>query len=162
MQNIPVNFSMTTSGSGDDFGSLDLGYQLLNIKQPSMLNNTHIEPSQESQFQFDLNSGSQLFDVPEPSSLPGSDNLSNDAIYEILSNSPTPSSEHLSDGQLGFEFSDDRLVILCLQWLIVYHISDTNLHSVSCLFLHMVMSSTLVLLIPLIMVYLAYEKVLKT
>ena len=100
---IPVNFGTATSRSEDDSGSLDLGSQLLDVKQPSMLNDTHIEASQESQSRFDLDSGSQLVNVPELSSLPGSDDLSDDAVYGKKS-SPAPSSERPSDGQLNKSF----------------------------------------------------------
>jgi hypothetical protein len=80
-----------------------------------MLNTTHTAESQ-SQSQFDFESGSNLVDIPEPPSLLGSDELSND-IDEIvgekksstsLQASPASSSPRPSDGQLNrsFRFGD--------------------------------------------------------
>jgi hypothetical protein len=67
--NFPLNLSTATSNSGGDGSeSLDVGSRLLDVQQPSMLNDTHTEEYQESESQFDFDSGSQLVNVPEPSS----------------------------------------------------------------------------------------------
>ena len=97
---VPVNFS--TSG-GDDSEPLDLGSQLMDVQQPSMLNDTNGE---ESQSRFDFDSGSKLVDVPEPSSLLGSNNSSDDVdnVRTSSPNSPAPSSQRPSDGQLNKSF----------------------------------------------------------
>ena len=74
-----------------------------------MLNTTCTE---ESQSRFDFESGSELVDIPEPTSLPGSDELSNDIDNVVgekkslssLQASPAPSSQRPSDGQLNRSF----------------------------------------------------------
>ena len=98
--NVPENFSMARSNSGDGSGSLLLGSQLLDVQQPSMLNN--MEESRESQSRFDFDSGSHLVDVPELSSVLGSD----DIVYKKKSSSSSsvPSSHRPSDGQLNKSF----------------------------------------------------------
>ena len=67
---------------------------------------------EESQSQFDFESGSELVDIPELTSLLGSDKLSNDIDNAVgekessssLQASPALSSQSLSDGQLNRSF----------------------------------------------------------
>ena len=102
----PLNLSTATSNR-DGSESLDAGSRLLDVQQPSMLNDTDTEESQESQSRFDFDSGSQLVNVPEPSSPLGLDNLTDDVhnvVYKKKSSSPTPSSQRPSDGQLNKSF----------------------------------------------------------
>ena len=113
--NIPLNFSTVTASSrsgGDASGSFG-GSQLLDVEQPTMFNTTRTEDSQsQSQSQFDFESGSKLVDVPEPSSLLGSDELSNEMDNVVsekkssssLQVSPARSSQRPSDGQLNRSF----------------------------------------------------------
>ena len=94
----------TSSKSGDGSGSF--GSQLLDVQQPTMLDTTRTEDS-HSQSQFDFESGSKLIDIPEPSSLLGSDELSNDDKEKKSSSlqaSPAPSSQRPSDGELNRSF----------------------------------------------------------
>jgi serine/arginine repetitive matrix protein 2 len=109
---VPLNFSaVTTSRSGDGTGSF--GSQLLDVQleQPTMVNTTCTEERQ-SQSQFDFESGSNLVDIREPSSLLGSDELSNNTDNVVgekkssssLQASPAPSSRRPSDGQLNRSF----------------------------------------------------------
>ena len=109
---ISLDFSAvtTTSRSGDGSGSF--GSQLLDVQQPTKLNTTRTEESL-SQSQFDFESGSKLVDVPEPSSLLGSDELSNSTDNVVIGEkksssslqaSPAPSSQRPSDGQLNRSF----------------------------------------------------------
>ena len=106
-----MKFNEATT-SEDDSGSLDFDSQLLqvDIQQPTiMLNNTCMEESR-SQFYFD--SGSNLVDIPEPSSSLELDELSNDTdnvvcekkLSSNLLASPAPSSQRPSDGQLNRSF----------------------------------------------------------
>ena len=106
----PLNFSGVTTSSRSGDGSASFGSQLLDVQQPTMLNTTRSEESL-SQSQFDFEPGSKLVDIPEPSSLLGSDELSND-IDNVVSEkkssssllaSPAPS-QRPSDGQLNRSF----------------------------------------------------------
>ena len=108
---VPVNLSTVTASSGSGDGSGSFGSRLLDVQQPFMFNTTRTEESQ-SQSQFDFDSGSKLVDIPEPSSLLGSDELSND-VDKVVSEkkssssllaSPAPSSQRPSDGQLNRSF----------------------------------------------------------